>query len=264
MLNPETPTRAWAILQKSKVCVTVPQVSSPPKPGHTRFVCISDTHGHAARLKKIPDGDVLLHAGDFTSTGRPDEVKKFDDFLASQPHKTKIVIAGNHEMTFDEKAYPALAKRFHPWDTYDVKTTKALLKHCIYLEDEETKVHGFRIYGSPWQPEFGNWGFNLPRGQACQEKWAKIPEGIDILMTHGPPLGYGDLCLEKHRAGCVNLLETVERIAPRYHVFGHIHEGYGVTTNNKTTFINASSCNRAYDKFNLNAPIVFDLPNLIV
>ena len=76
------------------------------------------------------------------------------------------------------------------------------------------------------QPEFGGWGFNLPRGEPCRKVWEKIPEGIDILITHGPPIGHGDLCLSHQRAGCVDLLREIqERVKPKYHVFGHVHEG---------------------------------------
>lgn len=57
----------------------------------------------------------------------------------------------------------------------------------------------------------------------------------------------------------MELLTTVEhRVKPSYHIFGHIHEGYGVTTNGTTTFINASTCDKNYNA--RNEPIVFDLP----
>jgi Predicted phosphoesterases, related to the Icc protein len=57
-------------------------------------------------------------------------------------------------------------------------------------------------------------------------KWNKIPDDTDILVTHTPPVGHGDLCCTGVRAGCVELLTTVQqRIKPKYHVFGHIHEG---------------------------------------
>ena len=76
------------------------------------------------------------------------------------------------------------------------------------------------------QPEFYNWGFNLKRGQPCLDKWDLIPDEVDILMTHGPPLGHGDLCKHGGRAGCLQLLDTIQqRVRPLYHVFGHIHEG---------------------------------------
>lgn len=76
------------------------------------------------------------------------------------------------------------------------------------------------------QPEFHKWAFNLPRGSQCLEKWDKIPEDTDVLITHTPPIGHGDLCCTGVRAGCVELLTTVQqRVKPKYHIFGHIHEG---------------------------------------
>uniref|UniRef100_A0A8C5J442 Metallophosphoesterase domain containing 1 n=1 Tax=Junco hyemalis TaxID=40217 RepID=A0A8C5J442_JUNHY len=110
------------------------------------------------------------------------------------------------------------------------------------------------------QPWFYGWGFNLPRGQALLEKWNLIPDGIDILITHGPPLGFLDWVPKKmQRVGCVELLNTVQRrIQPRLHVFGHIHEGYGVMADGTTTYVNASVCTVNYQP--LNPPIVIDLP----
>ena len=76
------------------------------------------------------------------------------------------------------------------------------------------------------QPEFYGWAFNLPRGGACQAKWDLIPDKVDVLMTHGPPLGHGDTLQSGGRSGCVNLLHTIQqRVQPKYHIFGHIHEG---------------------------------------
>ena len=84
----------------------------------------------------------------------------------------------------------------------------------------------FHFQGTPWQPEFGGWAFNLKRGEECVKKWNLIPEDTDVLITHGPPLGFGDLCSTGIRAGCVDLLQSVQnRVKPKYHVYGHIHEG---------------------------------------
>lgn len=108
------------------------------------------------------------------------------------------------------------------------------------------------------QPEFYNWAFNLPRGEQCLAKWNQIPAEIDILITHGPPIGHGDLCSSGLRAGCVELLATVqERVKPKYHVFGHIHEGYGITSDGKIFFVNASTCDVNYSP--INPPVVFDI-----
>jgi hypothetical protein len=132
----------------------------------------------------------------------------------------------------------------------------------IYLEDNERTVAGLRIYGSPWQPEFYSWAFNLPRGPELKAKWDMIPDGLDILVTHGPPLGHGDMTfgydgrMPKGSVGCADLKDAVFRAKPKLHIFGHIHSGYGVTEEGGTKFVNASSCNENYDA--LNKPIVMD------
>ncbi|KAK9525278.1 hypothetical protein VZT92_016005 [Zoarces viviparus] len=111
------------------------------------------------------------------------------------------------------------------------------------------------------QPWYYGWGFNLPRGQALLDKWNQIPDNTDILVTHCPPLGFLDWVPKKmQRVGCMELLNTVQRrIKPKLHVFGHIHEGYGMMTDGTTTFVNASACTVNF--LPMNAPIVFDLPN---
>ncbi|XP_062518706.1 metallophosphoesterase MPPED2-like [Corticium candelabrum] len=256
------PDLAWSVLQvKQTVKPVQPILPETPKPeNHTRFVCLSDTHSKTNGLS-VPQGDVLLHAGDFSNVGLPRDIEKFNAFLGSLPHPVKVVIAGNHDLTFDLDSYDETFKRFGHPRKFDCVEVKSLLTNCIYLEDEETSVLGFRIYGSPWQPVFCDWAFNLKRGEPLREKWNKIPAGVDILMTHGPPVGHGDKSkYGDTRTGCVDLLHTVQtRVKPKYHVFGHIHEGYGVTTDGFTTYINASTCTVQYQP--TNAPIIFDLPN---
>ncbi|XP_074182611.1 metallophosphoesterase domain-containing protein 1 isoform X2 [Rhinolophus sinicus] len=185
----------------------------------------------------------------------------------SLPYEYKIVIAGNHELTFDQEFMADLIKQdFYYFPSVsklkpeNYENVQSLLTNCIYLQDSEVTVRGFRIYGSPWQPWFYGWGFNLPRGQALLEKWNLIPEGVDILITHGPPLGFLDWVPKKmQRVGCVELLNTVQRrVQPRLHVFGHIHEGYGVMADGTTTYVNASVCTVNYQP--VNPPIVIDLP----
>lgn len=169
---------------------------------------------------------------------------------SGKPHKHKIVIAGNHELSFD----PTFTNPFSVHTSGDhqkhtgtsildniptlgmskdtlaeaIKTTnvKDYLTNCTYLEDSEIVIYGIKIYGTPWQPEFCKWAFNVPRGEPCLSKWELIPSDTDILVTHTPPVGHGDLCCSGVRAGCVELLSTVQnRVKPKYHVFGHIHEG---------------------------------------
>ena len=208
-----------------------------------KFVCISDTHMMHDRVP-IPDGDVLIHAGDFSMRGDLVEIAGFNAFLAGLPHKHKVVIAGNHDFLFERG--PSLAR--------------AALINGIYLQDSEVTIDGVRIYGSPWQPAFMDWAFNLERGPHIKEKWDLIPSGVQILVTHGPPFGYGDEVPQPtgaaERVGCADLLQAVKRLQPAYHVFGHVHEGYGITKDEHTTFINASMCDGAYKP--VNPPIVFD------
>eukprot|EP00730_Choanoeca_flexa_P013911 TRINITY_DN5868_c0_g1_i3.p1 TRINITY_DN5868_c0_g1~~TRINITY_DN5868_c0_g1_i3.p1 ORF type:complete len:321 (+),score=50.95 TRINITY_DN5868_c0_g1_i3:3-965(+) len=226
-------------------------------PNTLRLVCISDTHER--EVKNIPDGDVLIHAGDFTLRGSPAKVKEFNDFIARQPHKHKVVIAGNHDLTFDEVNFDELRKEFKLDDDINAKESKALLKDCIYLEDTGVQIDGVIFFGSPHQPEFCGWAFNEPRGDACRRRWSIIPDKVDVLITHGPPLGHGDWCYHGGRAGCVDLLREVQtRIEPKAHVFGHIHESAGVSTDGQTIFANASTCDLRY-RAN-QPPIVIDVP----
>jgi Icc-related predicted phosphoesterase len=206
-----------------------------------RLVAISDTHGLHRQLT-IPDGDILIHAGDITGHGQVEQVADFNEWLGTLPHRHKIVIAGNHDFCFENES----------------AETAALLTNCIYLFDEAITLDGLNFYGSPWQPWFFNWAFNLRRGPKIRAKWELIPTGTDVLITHGPPRGQGDLTSLGKQVGCADLGEVIGEKRPRLHIFGHIHEGYGVTHNEHTTFINASSCTLQYQP--VQRPIVFDWP----
>ncbi|CAJ1403538.1 unnamed protein product [Effrenium voratum] len=224
--------------------------------GWTRFVCFSDTHGRHARIspEHIPEADVLLHAGDFSDRGELEQVRSFAQWLKDYPAKEKVVIAGNHDLSFHEAYCLAKMKK----TSMCAEAKAALAGSCIYLEDELVEVLGYKIYGSPWQPEFCDWAFNLPRGEALAKVWAKIPDTVDILMTHGPAQGILDHCNSGLHAGCEDLLTAIKQREIPVHVSGHIHEGYGCTEVGKTLFINASTCTFSYRP--TNAPIVFDLP----
>lgn len=210
-----------------------------------KIVCISDTHFTDQFLNNIPDGDVIVHAGDATFKGQFAEVVRFNAWYSSLPHKHKIFVAGNHELSFEDT----------PW------MVKPLLSRNItYLQNSGVEIDGIKFWGSPYQPEFHNWAFNLPRGEIIKKVWDQIPEGTDVLITHGPP--HGILDIVKSRAnellGCEELLKAVLRIKPRLHVFGHIHDSYGITHKDGIKFVNASSCTEQYYGPR-NAPIVVEL-----
>jgi len=212
-----------------------------------RIVCISDTHGRHNEMD-IPYGDILLHAGDFTMKGTIPEIVNFSEFFKNQPHKHKIVIAGNHDFLFQDQ--PEIAQTLL-WvgleDNYGV----------TYLQDSSTMVEGLLIWGAPWQPWFHDWAFNLERGHELKSKWSLIPDDTDILITHGPPAHALDRCTQgNERVGCVDLMDRIKEVKPKLHLFGHIHEDYGMVQREHTMFVNACNCNLQYST--VNKAVVLD------
>lgn len=195
-----------------------------------KIVATSDTHSRHGEIE-VPDGDVFIHAGDFSKRGRENELIDFNNWLGTLPHSTKIVVAGNHDWCFEKQP----------------ERSRELLTNAIYLKDSSVTIDSIKFYGSPWQPWFFDWAFNLERGPALAEKWQWIPEDVDVLVTHGPPLGHGDMTVRGEAVGCADLLQRVHEVKPRLHIFGHIHEGAGVTENEHTTFINASALDFQYN-----------------
>lgn len=226
-----------------------------------RIVCLADTHTQHRGLI-MPPGDLLLVAGDFTGRGLAREIEDFDSWLSLQDYALKIVIAGNHDQLFE----------------YKPRQARSLLPHAKYLEDSEitlrpsmfnrpeSETWRVRVYGSPWQPRFFDWAFNLERNSSqLRGKWRKIPgrdpqtnEGIDVLVTHTPPYEIMDTDPRGGRSGCELLRAELERIRPRLHVFGHLHGTHGVVEKNGAIYVNASICDDRYDVH--REPIVVDLP----
>lgn len=213
-----------------------------------RIVCISDTHNCNEQID-VPYGDILIHAGDGTIKGTIQEIVEFNHWFASLPHKHKIFVAGNHDWLFERNN--------------DLARTM-LDKGIIYLQDSICEIDGLNIYGSPWQPRFYDWAFNLMRGAELAEKWKLIPNDIDILITHGPPNGILDAVPRDwgiDYTGCEELRKRVEEIVAfgrlKLHVFGHIHCGYGTHEEFGVKFVNASNCDEQYDP--TQPPIVIDI-----
>ncbi len=218
-----------------------------------RLICISDTHNLHDRFK-VPDGDVLIHAGDFCNTGIERDVHKFAEWIRRLPHPTKIVIAGNHDWFFQQQ--PELARVY-------------LEPDVNYLQDSGIEIGGIKFWGSPWQPWFHDWAFNLPRkGEKIREKWNLIPMDTDVLITHGPLHGVLDAVRTRHARtdevigtsgplGCEELAIRVATVKPKVHIFGHIHDSYGTLDRDGTRFVNACICDEAYRP--VNAPMVIDI-----
>lgn len=204
-----------------------------------RLVMISDTHGFHEQLE-IPDGDVLVHAGDFCLHGEAAELEAFDRFLGALPHSSKLVVAGNHDFCMQAAGVKAAA----------------LLSNADYLIDSGCVIDGMNFWGSPWQPIFLDMAFNLPAA-ALRQRWAEIPEDTDVLITHTPPRDILDLTSLGISAGCDELARRLESVQPKLHVFGHIHEGYGIQATPSTTFVNACSCTLDYQPS--QPPLVIDI-----
>jgi Icc-related predicted phosphoesterase len=191
-----------------------------------RIVAVADTHTFHNDLGPLPAGDVFIHAGDLCRGGRLDDLRIAAAWIRALPHRHKIIIAGNHDWCFLRQPAEAMA---------------LLGKGITYLQDAETAIDGVRFWGSPWQPTFLNWAFNLPRGEALANKWALIPAGIDVLITHSPPHGIGDRSSDAGRAGCADLLAAVRRVRPALHLFGHIHPDGGCWQVGETLFANVTT-----------------------
>ena len=208
-----------------------------------KLTILSDTHNkHKHITGDLLGGDLLLHAGDISSMGYEHEITEFAKWyngLDNYDHK--VFIAGNHDWGFQN----------------NVEKVKGLLtgyKTIDYIQDELITIQDgdgpeVKIWGSPWQPEFYNWAFNLPRnGEELKAVWDMIPEGIDILITHGPAWGMLD-DVEGNRnvhLGCELLAEKIKQIKPKIHICGHIHSGHGHYYDGHTHYFNASALNEQY------------------
>ena len=223
-----------------------------------RITLISDTHTKHDELSydptDLPGGDLLIHAGDIMNSGRnPMDIYQFCKwFDGLNQYDTKVFIAGNHDRLFETD--PEMASQIYT----SYKNIEYLQDNRLDLWDQDDQQTV--IYGSPWQPEFYNWAFNLPRrGDELKEKWDAIPADTDILITHGPPQDHLDISgppYNEPHLGCELLRVKVDEQPPKIHVFGHIHGGYGYKFHNGTHFFNASILNERYEY--VNRPVTFD------
>lgn len=207
-----------------------------------RCVLTADLHGELPG--DIPDGELLLLGGDLCPGIVPAEQYAWLDgpFRAwleplAERFGAIIAIAGNHDFGFESGQYP----RDLPWR---------------YLADSGTEWEGLSVWGSPWQPPFGNWAFNLPEGD-IHARLERAPARVDILITHGPPYLIGDRTLEGVHTGSTAVRGAIESRRPLLHCCGHIHEGYGLGRLDDTTCVNASLMTRRYQP--VQPPIVVDL-----
>jgi predicted phosphodiesterase len=226
-----------------------------------KITIISDTHTkHRYCENDLPGGDLLIHAGDFMNSGyNPIEAMEFFKWFDEiDNYDFKVFIAGNHDRWMQDK-------------TEESRGILTGYKTIDYLQDDwmtvgdsdphDPNVQTAKIWGSPWQPEFYNWAFNLPRnGEELKAKWDMIPEDVDILITHGPAWGFLD-DVEGRRGqhlGCELLTERIKQIKPKIHICGHIHSGYGHYFDGHTHYFNASVLNERYSYSHLPWNIDWD------
>jgi Icc-related predicted phosphoesterase len=204
----------------------------------TTIVCTSDLHEH---LIDIPACGLLLIAGDVSFAFKGDLVAKqaflagaFKDWLDRVPAKEVVLVAGNHDQSIEAWGLPDGLR-------------------CHYLQDAEVDLFGLRIWGTPWQPWFYDWAFNAPRrdGEAfLASKFDAIPPGVDIVVAHGPPRGYGDLTRGVEHVGSTAMTRTLGRVRPRLMVCGHIHPAYGRYRLGETEIVNAALVDEDYRPVN--------------
>ncbi len=207
-----------------------------------KITCIADLHGY---YPDFPGGDLLIIAGDLTGRDTDEQQRDFIVWLAQiqrkAPYRKIVYIAGNHDNFFYDKKRHGALKSPPEWNVE-------------YLCDSGIEFDGLKIWGSPWTPTFK--GINPACTAFCaatdviKPYFDAIPDGIDILVTHGPPYGVMDIVYDadgaKERCGSKALAQAVKRVKPRAHIFGHIHEGYGTHARDGTTYVNCSHVNQFY------------------
>ena len=192
-----------------------------------KIVCISDTHGLQDSLN-VPDGDILIHAGDLTLRGTASQLNDSLSYFANLPHKYKIIVAGNHDFGLETK---------NP----DIIIPPGI----IYLENNCVTIEGLKIWGSPVSTPYYDWAFMWDEKRR-DILYQSIPHDTDIIINHGPAFGVLDWTSKLTHAGCEFLRQRIRVIKPKLFVCGHIHEDYGVREIEGTTFVNAAILNKQY------------------
>lgn len=205
-----------------------------------KVVCTSDTHGLHRDLN-VPDGDVLVIAGDISMFGELKVLQDVNDWAKSLPHKYKILTAGNHDITFETKP----------------ETAKKLMSEFIYLENSGIEIDGKTFWGSPITSTIQSWAFVYIKESERYPIWNKMPSDLDMLITHTPPSGILDKTISDENAGDRLLNSYIVKNKPKHHIFGHIHESYGFKRGKFTNFYNVSAVNEVY--LLQNPPVIINI-----
>jgi Icc-related predicted phosphoesterase len=187
-----------------------------------RLVLMSDTH-ELHREFDVPDGDILIHAGDFSMMSRSlAAIEDFNDWLGELPHPVKLVVPGNHEFVLEDRS------------------RRGLIDNARLLINEGIEIMGLKIWGSP-VTQLSGAAFGIIGDKDRTRLYDQIPDDTDIVVTHGPPYGVLDQAPgSEYHAGCRQLLAAMKRVKPRLHVFGHAHGCYGTLDTPDTLFTNVA------------------------
>lgn len=200
-----------------------------------RLLHLSDTHNLHRQLINLPAADIIIHAGDISYAGTGQEIVDFVEWFGALDYQYKIFIAGNHDYCLEGK---------------DTKTIQRFLpENCFYLYNCGVTIEGLKFWGIPFF-------FSDDVSGQYLNMIAQIPADTDVLISHRPPLDILDTA-NNISYGCPDLLQKILEVRPRYHLFGHIHDAYGIEESKYTTFANAALVDENYRL--LNKPIVFDI-----
>ncbi len=255
-------------------------VDTPSTSGWLRLVIVSDTHNVDLPLSLFPEGDLLIHAGDHTKNGLVSELTEAAVWLHSLADRFTygvVSIAGNHDKPLDAETWLQAAPLSQPeelWSSELMTDARDLFNgNCLdvpmrLLQHSAEVIAGLKFFGSPYiglTPRRQAMTKDNPLRyegfardpQRLTELYADIPSGLDVLITHSPPLGildssvqYGGVLREKPISiGSVALRDRLRGMLPserpRLHIFGHEHDSGGVFWDEELgiLFVNAAAVN---------------------
>lgn len=204
-----------------------------------KLVATSDTH-EVIKKELIPDGDVLIVAGDFMYTGYEDEWYPRIEAIAKLPHKVKLLVGGNHDRHLELYPGPACQELKKLGITVVGKPLEEG-KHVYKLEN------GMTVLGLPFVTGLPRWSFNWYENSIL-EYLEKIGR-CDIVVSHSPPRGILDGGRGAHY-GIVAYRHYLKRFQPKIWISGHIHSSYGTVTVEGCEMHNVAMCNEAYEQVN--------------
>lgn len=170
-----------------------------------RLLHLSDTHGLHRKIKDLPVTDVLVHSGDISNSGTEEDVLDFLNWLIELPYQHKIFVTGNHDLCL--------------WEAENIED---LPDNVHFLQDKSLTIDGVKFFGL---------AYNHPE--------ELIPADADVVVTHEPPVMILDESAGVHW-GNVPLRNQILQVKPRYHLFGHAHNGYGTIERDGIVFSNAA------------------------